>query len=143
MNTYICDRCKLTTERENQHDVFLCVNALKADNARLRTENEQLKTNASKLYNSLSKTAVSLEYGSPGDGEYKTGYADVYTEEEGLMSNTKNKLKKVAVADADGWYLWLADADGEMVEELPWGEDWPESVSAQFLREQGFTVEVA
>lgn len=81
---YICKRCQLPTEREDQHDVFLCVTALKADNARLRTENEQLKARVGKLYNSLSRTPVSLEYGSPGDSEYKTGlgYADAYTEEE-------------------------------------------------------------
>lgn len=60
-----------------------------------------------------------------------------------MAKNAKDKLKKLAVADADGWYLWLADEDGEMVEELPWGENWPDSVSAQFLREQGFTVEIA
>lgn len=72
---YICKRCGLPTERDDQHDVFLCVTALKAENTKLRAT-------ITKLCNSLSKTPVSLEYGSPGDGEYKTGYADVYTEEE-------------------------------------------------------------
>lgn len=55
MDKFVCDRCKLPTERENQHDVFLCVAALKAElayqekfnnsmavlNVRLARDNEQ------------------------------------------------------------------------------------------------------
>lgn len=84
MTNFTCERCQLTTERENQHDVFLCVTALKAENVRLRYENSDLKTRNHLLRQTINEVESkgALFFGSPGDGEYKTGYADVYTEEE-------------------------------------------------------------
>lgn len=51
---------------------------------------------------------------------------------------------KVAVIDGVGEsaevLLTVRDADGEVVEELPWPADWPECVDSWFLYERGFYV---
>lgn len=54
--------------------------------------------------------------------------------------------QKVAVIDGVGEdmtvSLYLED-DGEMVQEIPWPKDWPETVSFTFLRDQGYRIEKA
>lgn len=48
--------------------------------------------------------------------------------------------KKIAYFDFDEVHLsWEQEETGE-VEGIPWPEDWPEVVTAGFLRENGFEV---
>jgi len=50
---------------------------------------------------------------------------------------TAKELKIVsAYLDAEGWVLF--DRDGDPVEE--WPSEWPETVNAAFLRQQGIHV---
>lgn len=50
-------------------------------------------------------------------------------------------LTKTAYRDIDEWYLHLGCPNHcNDPEEVEWGKDWPEKVSAQFLREQGFEI---
>lgn len=55
--------------------------------------------------------------------------------------------RKVAVLDGpkgdQSVHLYLESEMDDRVEEMPWPEGWPSWVTLQFLREQGFRVEVA
>lgn len=94
MSQYTCKRCQLPTEREDQHDVFLCVTALKLELEKAHKQLAQLQREENKraeLRRFLQKIADSNKpieakvneiinndfwdmyesFGSPGDGEWK------------------------------------------------------------------------
>ncbi len=54
------------------------------------------------------------------------------------MSEIKHK---VAYFDCDEVWLHYVDDDGEHLEDIEWPDDWPETVTTEFLIEQGFRIE--
>lgn len=63
-----------------------------------------------------------------------------------MLSAQFASKQKVAVFDGQGESatvgLYLEDVNGE-IEELPWPDDWPQWVTSDFLKSQGFRIEVA
>jgi hypothetical protein len=63
------------------------------------------------------------------------------------MPDVCKQWKQVAVIDGEGEHaevlLYLEADDGDDFQELPWPEDWPKWVSADFLREHHFEVRTA
>jgi hypothetical protein len=57
------------------------------------------------------------------------------------------KVNAVAVIDGAGEYadvaLYLADEDGDVIEEIKWPDSWPSWVSRKFLEDHGFEVRTA
>jgi hypothetical protein len=58
------------------------------------------------------------------------------------MKTEQVHVRRAAHDTGDGWYLHEIDQDGNVIDEngLPWPEDWPNEVSAVFLREKGFVI---